>query len=228
MSDISLRTNIGFSPVETGNKTSAKQTAPAPATSQPSTPKAPERTQQTPPKDNVQMRQGSVASASSSPVNTSVAASFERGIENKKPRYQMPQEPKISPNGAKEFNKAETKKIISEAIEYGKKLHPNNPKAALDEAWGWSLQKRKGDPLDVNWAAAEHYLYARSTGKDSKVSAFTMGLLATGYDVAKAALFAVGKEEWLSTTGRKEDISRPTLGSAISGIQGAIDSVTED
>ncbi|MFN4151845.1 MAG: hypothetical protein ACK4IX_12975 [Candidatus Sericytochromatia bacterium] len=181
------------------------------------------------------MKTGNLTTTSSdvtSPVSNKISASFEKGLANKNQQTSAttttPPAKELSPTGARDFSRDETKKIIKAAQEHGKKMFPNNPAAAADEAWGWSLQKRNKDPKDVNWAAAEHYLYAKSAGKESKVSAVTMGVLAAGYDVVKAGLFAVGKEEWLSTTGKKEDISKPTLGSALSGIEGAYDSIVED
>jgi hypothetical protein len=156
----------------------------------------------------------------STPVNTNVSNLIANGLTSK-------QSTEIRPTGATEFSKEITKKVISEAEKQGKSLFPNNKKAAADAAWGWALEQRNKDPKDVNWAAAEHYLYAKSTSMESKVDGVTMGVLAAGYDVVKAGLFAVGKEEWLSTTGKKEDISKPTLGSAISGIQGAIDGFSD-
>lgn len=182
------------------------------------------------PKDNVQMKTGNLTTTSSNvtnPVSNKISASFEKGLANKNQQTSAttttPPAKELSPTGAREFSRDEAKKIIKAAQEHGKKMFPNNPAAAADEAWGWSLQKRNQDPKDVNWAAAEHYLYAKSVSKDSAVGAVTMGVLAAGYDVVKAGLFAVGREDLLSTTGKAEDISKPTLGSAISGIEGAYD-----
>ncbi|MFN8672442.1 MAG: hypothetical protein U0457_10250 [Candidatus Sericytochromatia bacterium] len=159
-------------------------------------------------------------------VSPNIGNLIQTGLANKNLTNQAaPQKStEISPTGATEYSKEETRKVIKAAEKYGKDLFPKNPVAAADAAWGWALDKRNKVPKDVNWAAAEHYLYAKARGKESKVEAVTMGVLAAGYDVAKAALFAVGKEEWLATDGKKDSISKPTLGSTISGIEGAIDS----
>lgn len=176
------------------------------------------------PRDQVEIKttNSRVSQEISSPSNEGVSRAFTQGLKEK----QKPQE--ISPKGATEYNEAETQAIIRAAEKHGRDLFPEDPIAAADTAWSWSLQKRNEDPKDVNWAAAEHYLYAKSRGKESKVEAVTMGILAAGYDVVKAGLFAIDREEWLSTNNRKDDISRPTLGSTISGIRGAIDSFKED
>lgn len=199
------------------------------------TSQAPAKQAESAPKDNVQMKTGNLTTTSSnvtSPVSNKISASFEKGLANKNQQTSAttttPPAKELSPTGARNFSRDEAKKIIKAAQEHGKKMFPNNPAAAADEAWGWSLQKRNQDPKDVNWAAAEHYLYAKSASKESAVGAVTMGVLAAGYDVVKAGLFAVGKEEWLSTTGRKDDISAPTVGSALSGIEGAYDGLVGD
>jgi hypothetical protein len=210
---------ISVTPKQDQNKTLPQNT----------TSQAPSNQSAAAPKDNIQMKTGNLNTTNSnvaSPVSNKISASFEKGLSSKNQQTQSTTtttNKDISPTGAREFSRDEAKKIIKAAQEHGKKMFPNNPSAAADEAWGWSLQKRNNDPKDVNWAAAEHYLYAKSVSKESAVGAVTMGVLAAGYDVVKAGLFAVGREDLLSTTGKAEDISKPTLGSAISGIEGAYD-----
>jgi hypothetical protein len=151
------------------------------------------------------------------PTNKSVSSAISQGLKNKEKANE------ISPKGATDYSQAETDKIISAAEKHGQELFPKDSFAAADSAWAWSLEKRNKDPKDVNWAAAEHYLYAKSRSKESKVEGVTMGVLAAGYDIVKAGLFVIDKQELLSTTGKKDDISKPTLGSTLSGIKGAID-----
>lgn len=173
------------------------------------------------PKDNIQVqtKNNNVITGKevTAPVNNTVTNMFAKGLADKAKSEE------ISPKGATEFSQEETDKIIKAAEKHGKELFPKSETNAADSAWAWSLQKRNQDPKDVNWAAAEHYLYAKSRSKESKVEGVTMGVLAAGYDIVKAGLFAIGKEELLSGTGKAEDISKPTLGSTLSGIKGAID-----
>lgn len=173
-------------------------------------------------KENLQLNTNNtkVSGEIKSPQNENIIKAFSEGLKQKNNV--------IAPKGANEYSESETKSIIKAAEKHGNDLFPKNKLAASDAAWAWSLQKRNEDPKDVNWAAAEHYLYAKSRGKESKIEAITIGVLAAGYDVVKAGLFAINKEEWLSTNNRKDDISKPTVGSTISGIRGAIDSFSDD
>lgn len=159
----------------------------------------------------------SVTSEVKTPKDQNVSNLISQGLKNK----QQAQE--IRPKGATEYSEVERDKIISEAEKHGKELFPKDPISAADSAWAWSLEQRQKDPKDVNWAAAEHYLYAKFRSKESKVEGVTMGVLAAGYDIVKAGLFAIDKPEWISTNGKKDDVSKPTLGSTFSGIKGAID-----
>lgn len=202
----------------TGNVTQNKDNKPVQSQKPESKPS--EVKQETPStKDTAEIKTQTSKSATPAPVSLS----FDNKLASKNAEKK-----EIAPTGATEYSKEETKKIIKEAEKYGKELFPKNDAAASDSAWGWALQKRNSNPKDVNWAAAEHYLYAKSRSKESKVEGVAIGVLAAGYDVVKAGLFAVGKEEWLATDGKKENISKPTLGSTISGIEGAIDGFKHD
>lgn len=166
---------------------------------------------------NINKQNATVSSEIKNPKDQNISNIISQGLKNK----QQVQE--ITPKGATEYSETERDKIISEAEKHGKELFPKDPIAAADSAWAWSLAQRQKDPKDVNWAAAEHYLYAKFRSKESKVEGVTMGVLAAGYDIVKAGLFAIDKQEWLSTNGKKDDISKPTIGSTFSGIKGAID-----
>lgn len=128
------------------------------------------------------------------------------------------------PNAHEEVDDARVQEIIDECYA---KAWTNKEPDRTESAWYQALQMRKADQQDVNMAAAEHYLYAKYSGKkDGVLGAATTGLMAGGYDAVKAGAFALGVEDWLSTDGTKP--SKPTLGSTTWGMKGAAEGLTED
>ena len=127
-------------------------------------------------------------------------------------------------HAGEEVDDARVQEWIDEC--YAASNFPQEPDHTRD-AWAHALNLRRDNPQDVNLAAAEHYLYAKYSGKeDGAFGAITTGLMATGYDAVKAGAFLFGVEDWLSTDGTKP--SKPTLGSTRWGLAGAADGLGDD
>jgi hypothetical protein len=128
------------------------------------------------------------------------------------------------PPGATEVDDAEVQRIIDQAEKHGKDIWPANPVQAASSAWKTAYDIRQKNVNDVNWAAAEHYLYAKYSGKQDGVGGAALtGVMATGYDAVKAGLFLIGQENVISGDGSTP--SKPTAGSTKWGIKGAVDGV---
>ncbi|GDX82104.1 hypothetical protein LBMAG42_39150 [Deltaproteobacteria bacterium] len=119
---------------------------------------------------------------------------------------------------------AEVKAVIQGC--YDRSSFKTEP-ARTEDAWAESLKLRRKAPQDVNYAAAEHYLYAKFQGKkNGVVGAAAVGVGAMGYDAVKAVLFGVGAEGILPDTDGAP--SRPTLGSTEWGLKGAADGLGDE
>lgn len=128
------------------------------------------------------------------------------------------------PHAYDEVNDQRVQEYIDEC--YAASNFTEEPDRTRD-AWAHALKLRRVDGQDVNLAAAEHYLYAKYSGKqDGAFGAVSTGVMAAGYDAVKAGAFALGVEDWLSTDGTTP--SRPTLGSTEWGLRGAADGLSEE
>ncbi len=122
---------------------------------------------------------------------------------------------------------AEVRRAIQEGLAAGREMFPDDPGQAATHAWHHVLEQRQHAQLDVNLAAAEHYLYARSMGIDEgALNGIATTVLAMGYDAIKKAAFAVGMEEHLAADDGA--ISEPTWESTVWGVKGGIDGLTGD
>ncbi len=119
---------------------------------------------------------------------------------------------------------AEVKAVIQGC--YDRSSFKTEP-ARTEDAWAESLKLRRKAPQDVNYAAAEHYLYAKFQGKKNGViGAAAVGVGAIGYDAVKAVLFGIGAEGILPDADGAP--SRPTLGSTEWGLKGAADGLGDE
>lgn len=121
-----------------------------------------------------------------------------------------------------EVDDAEVQRIIEDC--YANATFDQEP-SRTESAWYHALELRKKDGENVNLAAAEHYLYAKYSGKkDGVLGAAATGVMATGYDLVKGGLQLFGQEDLLSTDGTKP--SKATVGSTRWGLKGAVDGVS--
>ena len=132
--------------------------------------------------------------------------------------------PEAQEEPEQQVDDAEVKKIIQGC--YDRSSFKQEP-ARTEDAWAESLKLRRKAPQDVNYAAAEHYLYAKFQGKKNGVlGAAAVGVGAAGYDAVKAVLFGIGAQGILPSDDGTP--SRPTLGSTEWGLKGAADGLGDE
>ncbi len=119
---------------------------------------------------------------------------------------------------------SEVQRIIDDAYDFAKAMKEPS-KTGL--AYAHVKTARDKDPQDVNMAAAEHYLYARSVAvKDGVLGAAMTTPLVMGYDLFKAGAFLAGQQDLLATTPGVPP-SRPTAASTLWGLKGTADGLSK-